>query len=67
MTPPKDKDQVLRQCLGMGCSNLVWDDLATLQVQVDKKNLIEFSFIHVHYLYNYYMTYAPISYDHMTF
>ena len=24
------------------CSNLAWDDLITLQVQVDKKNLMEF-------------------------
>ena len=27
------------------CSNLAWDDLTTLQVQVDKENLIEFSCI----------------------
>ena len=40
------------------CSDLAWDDLITLQVQVDKKNSIEFPFDSVHYLYNYYMVCA---------
>jgi len=32
-------------------SNLAWDDLITLQVQVDKENLIEFPLNSIHYLY----------------
>jgi len=39
-------------------SNLACDDLITLQVQVDKKNLIEFLLFSIHYLYNYYMVCA---------
>ena len=35
------------------CSDLAWDDLITLQVQVDKENSIEFPFDSVHYLYNF--------------
>ena len=31
--------------LATHCSNLAWDDLITLQVQVNKENLIESSFI----------------------
>jgi len=52
---------------GQNCSNLAWDNLATLQVWVDKENSIELSFIHVYYLYNYYMVCASISCNHMTF
>ena len=49
------------------CSNLAWDDLIILQVQVDKENLIEFPLDSVHYLYNYYIVCALLSYTyHMT-
>jgi len=40
------------------CSDLVWDDLDTLLIQVDKENLIEFPFDFLHYIYNYYCGYA---------
>ena len=49
------------------CSNLAWDNLAILQVWVDKENSIEFPFIWVHYLYIFYLVCAPISHNYMTF
>jgi len=36
----------------------------TLQVQVNKENLIEFPLLPVHYLYNYYMVCALLSHIH---
>ena len=45
-------------------SDLAWDDLVTLQVQVDKENSIEFPLDYVHYLYNYYMVCALLSHTH---
>ena len=41
------------QKLNYRCSDLVWDDLITLLVWVDKKNLIEFLLIAIHYLYTF--------------
>jgi len=46
------------------CSDLAWDNLITLQVRVDKKNSIEFPLDSVHYLYNYYMVCALLSYTY---
>ena len=40
------------------CSDLAWDDLDTLLIQVDKKNSIEFPFDFLYYIYNYYCGYA---------
>ena len=44
------------------CSDLAWDDLITLQVQVDKENSMELD--SVHYLYNYYMVCALLFHTH---
>ena len=46
------------------CNNLAWDDLIILQVQVDKKNSIEFLLFSIYYLYNYYIVYALLSHTH---
>jgi len=46
------------------CSNLAWDNLITLQVQVDKENSMEFLLDSVYYLYNYYMICALLFYTH---
>jgi len=49
------------------CSDLAWDDFITLQVWVDKENLIEFLFNSVFYLDNYYMVCALLSHGpHVT-
>jgi len=40
------------------------DDLITLQVQVDKENLIKFPLFSVYYLYNYYMVYVLFSHSY---
>jgi len=40
------------------CSNLAWDDLDTLLIQVDEENSIESPFDFLHYIYNYYCSYA---------
>jgi len=48
-------------------SNLAWDDLITLQVQVDKRNLMEFLLFSIHYLYNYYMVCALLSHTHVIY
>jgi len=61
-----------RQCSRHGiefwCSDLAWDDLITLQVWVDKKNLIKFPLFSIYYLYNYYMVCAlPSHTHHVTF
>jgi len=48
----------------MVCSNLAWDDLITLQVQVDKENSMEFPLDSIHYLYNYYIVCALLSHTH---
>jgi len=45
------------------CSNLAWDDLITLQVQVDK-NLMKLPLDSVHYLYSYYMVCALLSHTY---
>jgi len=42
-------------------SRLSREHLIPLLIWVDKKNLIEFSFNFVYYLYNYYMVYAILS------
>ena len=49
---------------GLSCSNLAWDDLIILQVQVDKENSMEFPLDSVHYLYNYYMVCALLFYTY---
>jgi len=46
------------------CSDLAWDDLITLQVWVDKKNLVKFLLNSIYYLYNYYIVCALLSYNH---
>jgi len=46
------------------CSDLAWDDLDTLLIRVDKKNLMEFSLDFLHYLYNYYMVCALLSHTY---
>ena len=56
--------QIEYQPWHLDCSNLAWDDLITLQVWVDKENLMEFLFDSVHYLYNYYMVCALLSHTH---
>jgi len=47
---------------------MVWwlslDNLIILQVQVNKKNLIEFLLDFLHYLYNYYMVCALLSHGY---
>jgi len=48
----------------LSCSDLAKDDLDTLQVQVDKENLIEFLLDSLYYLYNYYMVCALLSHTH---
>jgi len=49
------------------CSDLARDDLTTLLVWVDKKNLMEFSLNFLYYLYNYCMVCAPSSHSpHVT-
>ena len=46
------------------CSNLASDNLIILQVWVNKENSIEFPLDFVHYLYNYYMVCALLSYTY---
>jgi len=45
-------------------SDLAWDNLDALLIQVDKENLMEFLLDFLHYLYNYYMVCALFSHIH---
>jgi len=49
---------------GESCSDLAWDNLIILQVQVDKENSMEFPLDFLHYLYNYYMVCILFSHTH---
>ena len=47
-----------------GCSNLAWNDLIILQVQVNKENSMESPLDSIYYLYNYYMVCVLLSHTH---
>ena len=60
-------DQIIWHFAIAHCSDLAWDNLITLQVQVDKENSMEFPLDFLHYLYNYYMVCAlPSCSSHVT-
>jgi len=46
------------------CSDLAWNNIDTLLIWVDKKNLMEFLLFSIYYLYNYYMVCALLSHTY---